>query len=89
MTHEYRDSTEVLVKFPDVLRIVLLRLPLVHPVEVGAGIVGLGGLERSASEAKPSQHSTTQQTEIERTPWDRFATVGTPFRHFRSFQSSP
>ena len=62
MTHEYQDSIEVVVKFLDVLLIVLLRLLLVHPVEVDTGIIGLGGLERNVPGAKPSQHSTTQQT---------------------------
>ena len=89
MTHEYRDSIEVLVKLLDIFRIVLGRLPLVHCVEVGAGIIGLGpdGLEersQSVLEAMPSQQSTTQQIEIdERTIWDRFATMGAPLDSFR------
>jgi len=47
----------------DVVRIVLGRLPLVHGVEVDAGIIGLDGLEerpQGVLEATPSQRSAMQ-----------------------------
>jgi len=63
-------------------------------VEVGAGMIGLelDGLQRgsrSALGATPGQQSTTQQTEIGHTAWDRFAAVGTPFHSLPSFQRTP
>jgi len=44
-THKYQGGIEVLVILLDVVHIILSRLPLVHRVEVEAGIVGLDGLE--------------------------------------------
>ena len=49
-THEYQGGVEILVILLDIVSIVLGRLPLVHRVEVEAGVVGLDGLkERSES----------------------------------------
>jgi hypothetical protein len=65
MTHEYQGGIEILVVLLDVVRIVLGRLPLVHGVEVDAGIVGLDGLEESSKgilEAASGQRSTTKGT---------------------------
>ena len=58
--YEYQGGIEVVVVLLDVVRIVLGRLPLVHGVEVEAGIVGLDGLEESPEsilEAASAQHS--------------------------------
>lgn len=54
-TYENQDGIEVLMMSPDKIHIVLGRLPLVHHVEVEAGIAGLGGLvERSESILEPT-----------------------------------
>ena len=42
-TYEYQCCVEILVVFLDVVRIVLGRLPLVHGVEVNAGVICLDG----------------------------------------------
>ena len=92
-THENERGVEVLVILLDVVHIVLGRLPLVHGVEVDAGIIGLDGLEersQSVLDATPIQRSTTQATDdVERTTLDRFAAAGLPFHSFRSFQHHP
>ena len=44
-THKNQGDIEVLVEFLDIVRIVLRRLPLVHRIEVEAGIVILDRLE--------------------------------------------
>ena len=48
MTHEYQGGIEVLIVLLDEVRVVLRRLPLVHRVEVGVGVVGLDGWEESS-----------------------------------------
>ena len=92
-THKNQGGVEVLVVLLDVVHIVLGRLPLVHGVEVDAGIIGLDGLEERSQgvlEATSSQCPATQTMEgANHTPLDRFAAVGIPFRSFRSFQHSP
>ena len=65
MTDKYQGGIEVLVVLLDVVRIILGRLPLVHRVEVEAGIICLDGLEegsQSVLEAAPRQRSATQAT---------------------------
>ena len=63
ITHENQGGVEVLVILIDIVCIVLHRLPLVHRIEVEAGVIGLDGLEeRSESilEAKSGQRSAVQ-----------------------------
>ena len=43
MTHKYQGGIEVLVILLDTIGIVLNCLPLVHRIEVEAGIIGLDG----------------------------------------------
>ena len=45
MTYENQGGVEVLVVLLDIVHIVLGRLPLVHRVEIEAGIIVLYGLE--------------------------------------------
>jgi len=62
-TQENQGGVEVLVVLLDVVHIVLGRLPLVHGVEVDAGIIGLDGLEerpQGVLESTPSQRSATR-----------------------------
>ena len=47
MTYENQGGIEVLIVLLDIVCVILGRLPLVHSVEVGAGVVGLDGLEES------------------------------------------
>jgi len=64
-TYEYQDGIEVLVILLDIVGIVLGRLSLVHRVEVGPCIVGLGGLKESSEsilEATSSRRSATKGT---------------------------
>ena len=92
-THENECGVEILVVLLDVVHIVLGRLPLVHGVEVEAGIICLDGLKKRSQgilEATPSQRSEMQMMEgVTRTTLDRFAVVGIPFLSFRSFQHRP
>jgi hypothetical protein len=61
-THENQRSVEVLFVLLDIIGVVLGRLPLVHHVEVEAGVVGLDGLEErfeSIVKAMYSKRPTT------------------------------
>ena len=61
--HEYQGGIEVLVILLDVVGIVLGRFPLVHGVEVEAGIFRLDGLEESSEsilKATSGQRSVMQ-----------------------------
>ena len=65
VAHEYQGGIEVLVILLDVVHVVLGRFPLVHGVEIDAGIVGLDGLEESSEgilEATFGQFSAMQAT---------------------------
>jgi hypothetical protein len=93
VTDEYQGGIEVLVVLLDVVGIVLGGLPLVHRVEVDAGIIGLDGLKEgpeSILKTTFSQWSAARTMEgVRRTTWDRFAVAGIPFRPFHSFQHHP
>jgi len=67
-THENQGGIEVLVILLDIVRIVLHRFPLVHRIEVEAGVVSFDGLEeRSESilEAESAQRSAMQAMQSE------------------------
>ena len=68
-------------------------LPLVHGVEVEAGITDLDKSEESFEstlEATCGQRLATQAMHrVERTTLDRFATVETLYHRFRRFQRLP
>jgi hypothetical protein len=93
MAHEYQGGVEVLVVLLDVVGIVFGRFPLVHRVEVDAGIVSLDGLKESSEsilKAGSIQRPATQETEVAgRTTWDLFAEVEARYRSFRRFQRHP
>ena len=63
------------------------RLPLVHGVEVGAGIIDLDGLKESSEstlKATCGQRLATQAMHrVESTTLDRFAAMGTLYRRFQ------
>jgi len=59
--YEYQSGIEILIVLLDVVGIVPGRFPLVHCVEVKAGIIGLDWLEESSEsilEAGPSQQDS-------------------------------
>ena len=93
MTHKNECGVEVLVMLLDVVHIVFGRLPLVHGVEVDAGVIGLDGLEegsQSILDATPGQWPTTQTVKgVECTTLDRFSAVGIPVHSLRSFHHHP
>ena len=93
VTHEYQRSIEVLVVLLNVVRIVLHCLPLVHSVEVEAGIVDFDGLEECPKGILETAFSRRSATEtmwhVARTTLDQLTVVGTHFRSFHPFQYRP
>jgi hypothetical protein len=93
MAHEYQGGIEVFVVLLDVLRIVLGRFPLVHRVEVDAGIISLDRLKErpeSILKATSSQRSDDARNRSRRrTTWNQFAEVGARCRSFCHFQRPP
>ena len=75
-TYENEGGVEVLVVLPDVVGVILGRLPLVHGVEVETRIVVLDGLEeRSESVLKTTfvqRHAVRATSVIRRTTLGRF-----------------
>lgn len=73
------------------VRIVLGRLPVVHRIEIGTGIVSLDGLEETPEgilKATSGQRSAIQQKVVKRTTSGRFA-AGTPFHPSHFFRRRP
>ena len=63
VTHEYQGGIEVFVVLLHIVRVILHRLPLVHRVEIEAGVFGLDGLEECSKgilEATDAQRSTVR-----------------------------
>ena len=86
MTHEYQGDVEVLVVFLDIVRIVFGGLPLVRRVEVGAGIIGLGGLEERSEnilEVTCSQRSGTNERGAQNVPLGSICSGGDTFSLFQ------
>ena len=92
-TYEYQCCVEILVVFLDVVRIVLGRFPLVHGVEVNAGVICLDGrdeVSQNVMDAGSGQRTAIRgRNGIERTTSDRFVVAVTVSRRLRSFQRPP
>ena len=92
-TYEYQRRVEIFVVFLDVVRIVLGRLPLVHGVEVNAGVICLDGRDETSEsvvDAGCGQMAGIRGRKgIERTISDRFAVAETVSRCLRSFRRPP
>ena len=93
-THENEGGVEVLVVLLDVVRVVLHRLPVVHRIEVEAGIVGLDGLEECPESIlqatfgqRPKRCSILWR--VGRTTLDLFSAVGTLFCCFHHILRPP